>query len=378
MPDAIAITAVRAHALRVPLQFDHAGVRRKTSMSCCLVEIDTDAGLQGHGLAGITQERVAAYALNEIIGPALLGRNPLEHEAIWEDLYWELTSRGQGGWAVNAISAVDVALWDLKGKAAGQPVWRLLGAARPQVPVYLTFGFPFLDTEALTAVARHFRQSGFDHLKMVVGDGALRNRRRQPDLKAAVMQDVARVQAVRAAVGGAAQLYIDANCNLDYAAAETLALAVADCHIGYFEEPVTQNDVPLMRKLRDRTGIAVASGQCETVIHRFRDMLAAQAVDYVQPNVVIGGGFTQAARVAGLAAGFNVPVTNGGGYPIHNMHLHAGLANGGMVEWHLPIAEMMRVLFEGFPVPQRGMLALPEAPGLGFSVNRDAVAAHRI
>jgi L-rhamnonate dehydratase len=100
-----------------------------------------------------------------------------------------------------------------------------------------------------------------------------------------------------------------------------------------------------------------------------------EAVDYVQPNVVSGVGFTQGVKVAGLAAGFNVPMCNGGAWPYHNMHLQAGLANGGLVEMHYLAIELCKKIYRGLPEPRDGWLALPEAPGLGFEPDRDAIHA---
>jgi L-alanine-DL-glutamate epimerase-like enolase superfamily enzyme len=117
---------------------------------------------------------------------------------------------------------------------------------------------------------------------------------------------------------------------------------VKPCGISFFEEPITQNDVLQMREMRRATGMALACGQNEGLIFRFRDLLLHEAVDYVQPNVVSSGGFTQSAKIAGLAAGFNVPLANGGAWPYHNMHLQAGVANGGLVEMHYLAVEFCR------------------------------------
>ena len=367
------IARVTATPLNVPVTFDHAGQQRRVQQSACYVEIETADGLVGHGLTAITEEEAIAAVVNEIAAPALIGADPLATEALWERLYWLLTPRGQGGYAMHAISAIDVALWDIKGKALGQPIWRLLGGARASVPLYTTFGFGFLDRGGLVDVARAFQSRGFGHLKMVVGHGALQ-RRDERALDQVIAGDIARVAAVRDAVGAGPGLYIDANCSLDALHAERLARGVLPCDITFFEEPITQNDTARMADLRRRTGIAVAAGQNEGQAFRFRDLITAGAVDVVQPNVVISGGFTQAVRIAGLASAFNIGLANGGAFPLHNMHLHAGLASGGKVEWHLVAVAMMQILFDGVPEPSGGMLALPTAPGLGFEPRRDVIA----
>jgi L-alanine-DL-glutamate epimerase-like enolase superfamily enzyme len=117
----------------------------------------------------------------------------------------------------------------------------------------------------------------------------------------------------------------------------------------------------------------LACGQNEGLIFRFRDLLMHEAVDYVQPNVVSSGGFTQCAKIAGLAAAFNVPLANGGAWQYHNMHLQAGLANGGLVEMHYLADELYKQIYRGLPTPKDGWLTLPDTPGLGFEPDHDAI-----
>jgi L-alanine-DL-glutamate epimerase-like enolase superfamily enzyme len=250
-------------------------------------------------------------------------------------------------------------------------VWRLIGGARERVPVYATFGFGFFDRDQLAAAAKLWVARGFTRLKMTVGNEALR-RRDQRALHDVIREDAARVAAVRDAVGPDIALFIDANCNLDLLHARALVEMVKPLGIGFFEEPLTQNDAAQMAELR-RCGIPLACGQNEGLLFRFRDLLLARAVDVLQPNVAIGGGITQCLKVAALAAAFNVPIDNGGAWPFHNMHLHAGLAHGGMVEYHYLAVELMRQLYRGLPAPENGFLALPTAPGLGFEPDRDAI-----
>ncbi|HMK78057.1 MAG TPA: mandelate racemase/muconate lactonizing enzyme family protein [Xanthobacteraceae bacterium] len=365
------IARVTAIPLNVPLHVAIAGVDRHTSLACVHVEIETASGITGHGFTAITEEDVVAQIVNGVAGPAIIGDDAMAHEAIWDKLYWKTMPRGQTGYAAHALAAIDLALWDIKGKALGQPVWRLIGGARERVPVYATFGFGFFDRAQLVDAAKLWVAQGFTRLKMTVGNEALR-RRDQRALHDVIREDAARVAAVREAVGPDIALFIDANCNLDLFHARQLAEMVKPLGIGFFEEALTQNDAAQMARLR-RCGIPLACGQNEGLLFRFRDLLLAQAVDVLQPNVAIGGGITQCLKVAGLAAAFNTPIDNGGAWPFHNMHLHAGLAHGGMVEYHYLAVELMRQLYRGLPTPANGFLALPTAPGLGFEPDRDAI-----
>jgi L-alanine-DL-glutamate epimerase-like enolase superfamily enzyme len=139
------ITRVTATPLNVPIQVTFLGLNHKTSLSACLVEIETDNGIVGHGFTAITEEDVVAQVVNGVAASAIQGDDPLAHERVWDKLYWTLMPRGQTGYAAHALAAIDVALWDIKGKVLNQPIWRLLGGARQCVPLYATFGFGFLD-----------------------------------------------------------------------------------------------------------------------------------------------------------------------------------------------------------------------------------------
>ncbi|MEO7393141.1 MAG: mandelate racemase/muconate lactonizing enzyme family protein [Ramlibacter sp.] len=368
------ISAVRATPLHLPVSVGVSGRTQSTSLSLCIVDVELDDGRIGTGMTAITEEEVVGAIVNDIASHALIGMDALCHEQIWERLYWLLTPRGQSGYASHAIAAIDLALWDLKGQILGQPCWRLLGGARSQVPVYATFGVAFFGRDELAAAAKSWVDRGFKRLKMTVGHHALQRRDEPRPLAGVIAEDVKRLESVREAVGPDVEIYIDANCSLDYFHALSLARRIEHLDVAFFEEPVSQNDIPNLVKLRAKTSIPLAAGQNEGLASRFRDMLVAQAVDVVQPNVCITGGFTQCLRIAGMAAAFNTRLANGGAWPHHNMHLHAGLANGSLVEYHSIAVECCKLVFDGLPEPVDGVLTLPETPGLGFKPNRERIA----
>ncbi len=367
------IVRVSATPLHVPVGIEMVGLERQTSLSVCLTEIETDSGIVGHGMTAITEEEIVAAAVREVAGPALIGADPLATEALWQRLYWLLSPRGQTGYASHVIAALDIALWDIKAQALGLPLWRLLGGARSRVPLYATFGFGFFDREQLAAAAREWVARGFKRLKMTVGQHALARRDEPRPLDTVIAEDIRRVAAVREAVGGEPKLYVDANCGLDLFHAAKLARAIEPYDITFFEEPLTQNDVPGMAELRRRTSIPLAAGQNEGLAFRFRDLLIHRAIDVLQPNVAISGGYSQVIKIAGMAEAFNVPIDNGGAWPFHNMHLHAGLSNGGLVEYHYVAVLVLKKIFDQLPEPVDGWLDLPATPGLGFAPNPDRV-----
>jgi L-rhamnonate dehydratase len=367
------IARVQAIPLNLPVEMYAGGVAKTTSLSCVVVRIDTEDGRTGCGFTAITEEEVVAAAINEVAAHHLVGSCALQTERLWDCLYWLLTPRGQSGYGAHAIAAIDVALWDLKAQALALPLWQLLGGARPRVPVYSTFGFGFFDRDQLAQAARETVGRGFTRLKMTVGNHALQRRDEPRPLGAVIREDEARIRAVRDAIGADAELCIDANCSLDPYHARLLAQRVAECGIVFFEEPITQNDVRALAEMRRVTTIPLAAGQNEGQASRFADFFAAAALDIAQPNVVISGGYTQCLRIAGMAQAWNVALGNGGAWPFHNMHLHAGLTHGGFIEYHAVAVLMCEQIFGGLPTPAEGWLDLPQRPGLGFEPNWAAI-----
>ena len=273
-----------------------------------------------------------------------------------------------GAWNC-AMSLVDVALWDIKGKATGQPVWKLLGGAHAKLPAYITFGLPRYSIEELIEVARMLVKDGQTSLKMVVAAGSHEYDEilGQPT-DASILQDAERVRALREAVGPRIELMMDANKGATFAQALKLAKLCEPYNLTWFEDPVLQGDPRLMARLRAQTTIPIAAGSTATSdLVYLREYLVREAVDYLQPNVRDIGGYTQGLKAAGIAQAFNVPLAMGGNYPHLNMHLHAGVPNGGRVEFHWQGWKCVEALFDNAPGPVKGTVTLPERPGLGFT-----------
>ena len=346
----LAIKSVKAIPAYIPVNLAIGPVDVETALSCVVIEITTEDGVVGHGFTAITDEEVIAGIIKELVEPNIVSLNSLNREHIAERLYWLLSPRGQTGYASHVVSAVDLALWDILGKAVDQPCWRLLGGARTEVPLYVTFGFGSFDRDQLSDAARHLKNDGVERFKMVVGHHALKKRNDGASVRAIIEEDIERVRIVREAIGDC-DLFIDANCSLDASSARYLADRLGDYNVTFFEEPLRDNDVKRMRDLREQTGMRTAAGQNEGQLFRFRDLLEAGAVDVIQPNVAICGG----------------------AFPFHNMHLHGGMANGGLVEWHLISVEMCRALYGNLPDRVGSTITLPEEPGLGFVADADAL-----
>jgi L-rhamnonate dehydratase len=365
------IVRVSAVPLKVPIDFAWLGIDRSGATSICLVRVETDQGLVGHGITQHTDAGAIAHQVNAV-GAKLSGVDPTLNEQIWHVLYWTLSGGAQTQYASWAISAIDTAVWDLKGKIYGAPVWKLLGGARNRVQAYATLGVPGASAEELIGIAHRLIAMGFRAIKTQVGRPGLDHTKGQRPLIDIVRADARRIGALREAVGEDIEIGIDAQCRLDLPHALELVRLLKPYDVAFFEEPLVQNDVLLMADMRRRCGMAIHAGQSEGLSFRYRDMLMHSAIDVLQPNVAVTGGFTQCARIAGLASAFNVPM-NGGGYFWHMAHLQAGVAAGTTVEFQTAAASACRAIFSGMPELEKDWLTLPDTPGLGFEPIEDAV-----
>jgi len=355
----------RIEATRHRISVEAPLLTKKLSWALILVRVETDAGITGYGLTGgkIQPAAICAQILEEI-APLVIGEDPLAHEHLWHKCFYNLNPRYQTGAFSSALSAVDIALWDIKGKHFNEPVWRLLGGSKPSVPAYITFGLADYDREQIVEAARYWVAQGHDKLKMVVGAD-----RDSID----IVEDAIRVRLVREAIGDNTELMIDANYKLPFHQALDLCKRVEPYHLYYFEEPVYGNDPRLLADLRRRTSVPIAAGQNEGSKWRHLEFMVNQSVDIVQPNVCYVGGFTEAAKVAAMAQAFNLPLSNGGGWPHLNAHLMAGVDNGTRVEFHLLMWRACEQIFKNTFSPVNGRVTLPDRPGLGLEPDEDVL-----
>ncbi len=329
----------------------YAGAESLTYVRC---RVTTTDGLTGEGVTGRFLADQVAHLLNGGIASTLKGANALDIEAITTQLVKKFNPRQSTGVFVAAMSALDLALWDIKGKALGQPVARLIGGARSAVPAYATVGLPaYSETELIAACVKALAD-GFNGAKILVGAGR------------SIAEDAQRIRAVRSAIGNA-PLMLDANCAYAVAEAKRLAEQVADCDIAFFEEPLRGNDIPSLAELRRATRIPLASGQMIQSVTWFRDVLAAGALDILQPNAAFCGGISAMLRILALAEAHGVPVTGAGGFESANLPVMAGHSHGGMLEVH-GAHVALKARFATHPEFADGKLRVPEAPGLGFSL----------
>lgn len=385
------IKSITSHALSVPLGdktffSSQAAFPERNSY---LVRVETDSGIVGWGEGGQygPAEPVAA-CVDHVLAPRLIGRDPTEPVRLWEELYSFSRDFGQKGTYIEAISALDIALWDIAGKAAGLPVWKLLGGRfRDRITAYATgcyYPQQFTDLprvlDALQQEAASYADSGFEHLKLKIGLLPLAD-------------DIERLRVIRNAIGPNVGLLVDANHAYTAAAAVRMGRLMEPYDIRFFEEPVIPEDRDGYRKVRAENPIAVAGGECEFTRFGFRDLIAGGCVDIVQPDLAVCGGFSAFVQVQAMASAYGiatVPHVWGSGIAVaaavqaiaaippfpHTAHPIA-LLNQPVIEFdrkHNPLRDDL--LEQPFSL-DCGSIRVPDGPGLGVSVRDDIISKYR-
>ena len=345
------ITARAEHLQPARAADAYAGRESLTYVRC---RVETDDGFAGHGVTGRFLAAEVVHLLEHGFADTVTGRDALDIEAITATLERPFNPRGATGVFVSALSALDLALWDLKGQRLGLPVARLVGGARDRVAAYATAGMPAFSEAELVAACTTALAEGYRGVKMLVGAGR------------SLEEDVQRIRAVRRAIGDA-PLMLDANCAFTVADAKRLAHRVADCDIAFFEEPVRGNDLDALVELRRASPIPLASGQMIQSMAWFRDALARGALDVLQPNAAFCGGLSAMLRVLALAEAHGVPVTGAGGFEAASLPAMAGHRHGGMLEVHGAHAAL-RARFAHHPEYRDGWINVPARAGVGFAL----------
>jgi len=343
-----------------------------------LVKVKTDDGLVGISQFGGFMHSASAAFIQQDLLPFLKGKDPLENERLMHQMLWKFNTRAHAGVWNFAVSAIDVALWDIKGKFYNAPIWRLLGGAQKSIPAYITFGLRAYGRDELAAAAKHWVGAGQRRLKIQVGrlnirgemDPAGAGAEHREDNPA---EDEARVKAVRDAVGDEVELMADANCLMKLDAAVRWCKRFEPYNLMWFEEPIVHNDPHLLAQLRKQTSIPIAAGQWEN-FYKLADLVKQNSVDFLNIHVLSVGGFTMGMKAAGLAHAFNLPVGNGDQF---DLHLHAAVPNGWRAEIHVNNWLTANVVYKGLPELADNWVTLNERPGLGLELNEDAVKEFR-
>ena len=357
------------------LTLPEASMQTFTFHGWLIVEIFTDEGHVGIGNAALAPP-VTKQVIDLYLKPLLIGADPWNIEFLWQHMYRRTMAFGRKGIGMAAISAVDIALWDLLGKSANQPVFRLLGGrTKPRIPVYASRLYS-VELSELAAEAKRYKKEGYRAMKLRFGWGP-------SDGASGMQQNVELVRTVRQAVGDGTDVMADAymGWTLDYA--KRMLRLLEPFNLRWLEEPVIPDDIHGYAELKSHARIPIAGGEHEFTQYGFRDLLAARAVDYIQFDTNRVGGISQARKISALAESYSVPVIPHAGQ-MHNYHVVMASLNSPMAEY-FPIVdvevgnELFWYIFEGEPKAKDGFVDLDDnLPGLGLTVNEKALAKFEV
>jgi L-alanine-DL-glutamate epimerase-like enolase superfamily enzyme len=336
-----------------------------------ICEVMTDAGLVGIGNAALSPT-ITKQVIDQYLAPLLIGADPWDVEFLWQHMYRKTMAFGRKGIGMVAISAVDIALWDLMGKAAKQPVYRLLGGrTKPRIPVYASrlYSTPL---DELAAEASKYVKEGYKAMKLRFGWGPT-------DGAEGMHKNVDLVRTVRETVGDGIDIMADAymGWNLDYA--KRMLPLLEPFNLRWLEEAVIPDDIHGCAELKRAGRIPIAGGEHEFTIYGFRELLEARAVDYIQFDTNRVGGITQARKISALAEAHSIPVIPHAGQ-MHNYHIVMASLNSPMAEFFPPVDvevgnELFWYIFKGEPMAKDGFIDLDETtPGLGLTVDEAALS----
>lgn len=374
------IESVLVHVVRAPLPEPFAFSQGwATHRSSVLVEIRSSDGASGWGEClchGLQPPEIAAGIIRHAYAPRLIGRDPSDIEVLWEELYNLTRPYGQGGAVVNALSGIDIALWDLRGRTLGQSISRLLGGRfRERVEPYVT-GFyrrkqAKYPEDGIMEAQQHVA-AGFRTLKLKLGFG--------PD------QDIEYIRALRGALGAEIRLMADANCAYAVPAAREILQQTVDCRLHFFEEPLAPEDIEGYRLLRELGLTSIAAGEGLLGKHACCRWISGGALDILQPDICSSGGFTELRKIAALCQCWNtrlIPHVWGSGICLAaSLQLIATLPPSPICLHPVePLLEYdcsdhpfrTELVFNGLPRGPDGWVNIPDLPGLGIEVNRKVI-----
>ena len=356
------ITRIHTQIVRLPADEPLAGgpAVAGATRDFVALQVGTDAGIEGLGVTFFGGALTGALkAAVDALGALTIGEDPLRIEAIVNKLRAASGNCGPGGIFTLALSAIDIALWDIKGKALNQPLSTLVGGCRERVPTYASGAL------MRTFTLEHVAKAG----QKLVADGF-----RQMKMQLALPGDtspgreVERARVIREAVGESIDLMCDINQRWDVRQAISIGKRIEQYHLFWLEDVVAHDDYPGLARVADALDTPVAGGEYVYGAVPFRHMLEARSVDIVMIDLVRAGGITQWLKIAGMAEAYNLPVVSHLLPEIH-VHLIAAIPHGLTVEY-MPWSAR---LFEEVPVPVKGELTVPDKPGLGLKFDQAAL-----
>jgi L-alanine-DL-glutamate epimerase-like enolase superfamily enzyme len=333
-----------------------------------VVEIETDNGLVGIGNVALAP-RISKQIIDEYLAGLVVGQDPFDYEYLWQRMYRATHAWGRKGVAMAAISAIDIALWDIMGKATNQPVFKLLGGrTKEKIPCYASKLYR-TDLNEMQREAQSYLDQGFTMMKMRFGYGPR-------DGVQGVTENLKSVEAVREVIGFENDLMLECymGWNLDYA--RRILPKLEKFQPRWLEEPVIADDIDGYAELNKLTTIPISGGEHEFTSYGFKQLLDKKAVSYIQYDTNRVGGITAARKINALAEVHGVPVVPHAGQ-MHNYHLTMSTLASPMSEY-FPVHdvevgnELFYYIFSGDPAPKNGFIDLDDnVPGLGLEINEE-------
>ena len=326
-----------------------------------LVSISTDAGITGWGEAfGYNVIPATKVAIDQILAPMCIGRDALAIESLTQELQQKLHIFGRSGPIIFGLSGIDIALWDIAGKVARQPLHQLLGGGKPQVPCYASM-IRYTDPKLVATNVERALSEGFRHIKLHE-------------------IEVAPTRAAREAAGEDVGLMLDVNCPWTLREALDMAEKLRPLNLRWLEEPVwPPEDHTALAQVRARGGIPIAAGENAATVAQFKHLFDAGAVDFVQPSPAKMGGVSELRKVFTLATAYNVTVMPHSFYDgpafLAGVHVNAALGRGSMVEWRY--FDLEARLYGNQAIPHDGSIAVPQGSGLGFDPDPEVIRRYR-
>ncbi len=353
------IQQVKTNLVRLPMEESLVGAPYMPGMLCefLTVQLRTDDGIEGIGVTtfGGKIMRTLKTALDEF-GELIKGKDPLRTEFVTGKLRAASASCGPGGIVELAIAAIDIALWDIRGKAFGVPLAHLLGGLRDRVPAYASGALVRTTSlDKLERAAAALVEKGYQQVKAQLAVDGL-----------SAAQEVERIRVIRNAIGPDTALMVDINQRWSVAEAISIGHRIEEFGLTWLEDPARCDDYQGLAKIADALTTPVCAGEYLWGIEPHRQSMAHHSVDIVMIDLLRAGGVTQWMKIAGMAEAFNKPVASHLLPEIH-VHLIAAIPNGLVVEY-MPWTWR---LFENPPMPVNGEMTVPTAPGLGLKFAPD-------
>lgn len=370
------ITEVRAFPTSFPVDPKDAvtlGIGRTVKRDAVIVKVSTEAGITGWGEAHHGRcPGAVAHLVNTTLRLLVVGQDANDITGVWKRVYdKQLASHGMGAGACLALSGIDMALWDIRGKAVGQPLYKLMGGRSKPVPAYaggVSLGYQ--DPKALVAEARPHVEAGYKAVKLRIGD--------------TVARDAERIAAVRKAFGDDLVILTDANTGYDVGDVRAVMPALDEHNVGWLEEPFPAHDYLSYREAARYGRTPLAAGENHYTRFEFNRVIEDGAITILQPDLSKTGGITEALRIAALASSWKLPIHPHSSMTGLNMaasiHFLAAIENGGYFEADVSKNNLFRdeLVSAPYRVDRDGCVTPLEAPGIGVELDEGFLSAHPV